>query len=372
MNNLYTPLMVNDSTILSLLQHSPLATAIYDTSDLHIAYANQAMLDMWRADDAILGKTLCACFPNFEKEGFSSILKNVWKTGITYRATATPANIVDGDHKVKRYFDFEYRAMINEKGVCYAILHTASDVTDQKLAYHRMERQSEQLSFRNKLDVMSNTLAHDLKNPLAVLKLGNEFLSKNQHIPEKVSKQWHKTFSDSLQNIELIINQTLQLNTVRGTENKLEEIAMDQKIAEWIKEVKINFPDQQIEFRLENLYALYADLGAVYQIFTNLIGNAVKYADKTKKAYLNIHSEIIDQGIVYMLEDNGIGIPEDELNKIFQMQVRGSNTSHRKGSGIGLSLVKDLIEFMGGSINLSSQLGKGTIIRLFFPIHNND
>lgn len=365
-------MMVNDSTILSLLKHSPLATAIYDTCDLHIAYANQAMLDMWRADDSILGKTLCSCFPNFEREGFSSILKNVWKTGITYRGHAMPANIVDGDNKVKRYFDFEYRAMVDENGLCYAIFHTASDVTDQKLAYHRMERQSEQLSFRNKLDILANTLSHDLKNPLSVLKLGNDFLSKNENIPEQVSKRWYKNFSDSIQNIECIINQTLQINTVRGTENKLEEIAMDQKIAEWIKEVKMNFPDQQIEFRLENLYALYADLGAVYQIFTNLIGNAVKYADKADKAYLNIHSEVIDQGIVYVFEDNGIGIPEDELNKIFQMQVRGSNTSHRKGSGIGLSLVKDLIEFMGGNINLSSQLGKGTVIRLFFPLFEKE
>ncbi|MEJ5089364.1 PAS domain-containing protein [Sphingobacterium faecium] len=360
-------MMLNDSKILSLLKQSPLATAIYDSNDLNIAYANQAMLDMWRADESILGKTLCVCFPNFVKEGFSSILKNVWKTGITYRATETPAHIIDGDSKVKRYFDFEYRAMVDEKGQCYAILHTASDATDRKLAHHRMEKQGEQISLRNKLDVLANTLAHDLKNPLSVLKLGNDFLSKNENIPEKVSQRWYTNFSDSIQNIESIINQTLQINTVRGTVNKLEEIVMDQKIEEWIKEVKINFPDQQIEFRLGNLYALYADHVAVYQVFTNLIGNAVKYAGKTEQAYLSIYSEIIGHGIVYVLEDNGIGIPEAELNKMFQMQVRGSNVSLRKGTGIGLSLVKDLIEFMGGNINLSSELGKGTIVRLFFP-----
>ncbi|MEN5233580.1 PAS domain-containing sensor histidine kinase [Sphingobacterium faecium] len=365
-------MIVNDSMILSLLKQSPLATAIYDGYDLNIAYANQAMLDMWRADESILGKTLCACFPNFVKEGFSSILKNVWKTGITYRAAEVPAHIIDGDSKVKRYFDFEYRAMVDENGNCYAILHTASDVTDRKLAHHRMERQSEQLSLRNKLDVLTNTLAHDLKNPLSVLKLGNDFLSKNENIPEKVSKRWYKNFSDSIQNIESIINQTLQINTVRGTVNKLEEIVMDQKVADWIKEVKSNYPDPQVEFRLGNLYTLYADYGAVYQIFTNLIGNAVKYADKAEQAYLSIHSEIIDSGIVYMLEDNGIGIPEAELSKMFQLQVRESNGSHRKGSGIGLSLVKDLIEFMGGNINLSSELGKGTVIRLFFPLQDND
>lgn len=63
--------------LLSVLERSPLATAIYDSADLNIAFANQAMLDTWSATSSILGHTLCACFPSFEKEGFSSILKNV-------------------------------------------------------------------------------------------------------------------------------------------------------------------------------------------------------------------------------------------------------------------------------------------------------
>lgn len=360
-----------DSFILSVLNHSPLATAIYDNCELKIIYANRAMLDIWCADESIIGKTLCNCFPNFVEEGFSAIMKNVWHTGITYRATEVPANIVVGDSKVKRYFDFEYSAMLDENGHTYAILHTASDVTNRKLTNTRMERQNEQISLNYKLDKLANTLSHDLKNPLSVLKMGNEFLSKNEHISVDVTKRWYKSFSESIQSIEGIINQTLLLNKVRGAKNITACIAVDKEIGGWIKEVKLNYPDQQIEFRLGHLYSIDADRDAVYQIFTNLIANAVKYAIN-KDAYLYIHSESTDKGITYILEDNGIGIPENEISMIFHLQVRGSNSSHSIGTGIGLSLVKDLMEFMGGTVNLSSTLGKGTVVRLFFPQSADD
>lgn len=358
-----------DNFILSVLQHSPLANAIYDNGDLNIAYANQAMLDMWCADESIIGKTFCKCFPNFEQEGFSSILKNVWKTGVTYRATDVPANIVVGNSKVKRYFDFEYKALTDENGLTYAILHTASDVTDRKLAYNRMERQREQISLNNKLVLLANTLSHDLKNPLSVLKMGTDFLSKNDNLSFNLAMKWYKNFASSIQNIESIINQTLQLNQVRGIRNSMDSIAIDEKVMDWINEIRLNYPEQQMDFRLGNLHPIQADGDAVYQIFANLIGNAVKYAVNDKDAYLYIHSELTEKEMVYIFEDNGIGIPEKELSEVFALQVRGSNTGNVQGTGIGLSLVKDLMEFIGGTVNLSSELGKGTVMRLYFPFN---
>jgi len=216
--------------------------------------------------------------------------------------------------------------------------------------------------------MLANTLAHDLKNPLAVLKIGNSFLSKNVGIPVKVSRNWFEIIAASIQNIESIIHQTLQLGKLRSADRSMEHIAMDKKIGNCIDEIKLVYPDQQIEFRLGHLYALYADRGALYQVFMNLIGNAVKYAKKSGLAFLHIYSERIDKGVVYYLEDNGIGIPEDELHKIFLANERASNTGKVAGTGIGLTLVKHLMERMGGTIHLSSEQNKGTVIRLFFPV----
>lgn len=359
---------ITDSFLLSILEQSPSALAIYDSADLNIAFVSQGMLDIWCADLSIIGCTLCECFPNFKEEGFSSILKNVWKTGLVYRAEDTPAYILSEGTKTLRYFNFEYKPLLDMAGNTVAILHMASDVTDQKLAYQNAEQQHEKLLLSRELDMLANTLAHDLKNPLAVLKIGNSFLSKNVGIPVKVSRNWFEIIAASIQNIESIIHQTLQLGKLRSADRSMEHIAMDKKIGNCIDEIKLVYPDQQIEFRLGHLYALYADRGALYQVFMNLIGNAVKYAKKSGLAFLHIYSERIDKGVVYYLEDNGIGIPEDELHKIFLANERASNTGKVAGTGIGLTLVKHLMERMGGTIHLSSEQNKGTVIRLFFPV----
>ena len=361
-------MIINEQvSVLSILDNVPLATAIYNSPHLHITYVNQAMLDMWHADRCIIGKTFCECFPSFQQEGFSSILKNVWKTGITYRATDTPAGIVNGDTKTTRYFDFEYKALVDKDGRTYAILHTANDVTERKLMYNRVKKQDEEISFIHALDLLANTLSHDLKNPLAVLKMGNDFLMKNPELALDIKAKWNLNITEAIRNIEAIINQTLQLSKARSNNNIAEYIAMDKKIQNCLSEIKLIYPNQSVEFKIGNLYSIYADRGVIYQIFVNLIANAVKYAKTTGTAYLHIYSEKTDKGIVYYLEDNGIGIPADEQDKIFYAHERASNSSQAPGSGIGLSLVKRLMERMNGTINLSSQLEKGTVVRLFFP-----
>lgn len=354
--------------LVSILEQSHSAIAIYDSIDLNIAFVSQGMQDILCVDRSILGRSFCACFPHFKEEGFSSILKNVWKTGIVYQAERTPANIVHEGTKTLRYFNFEYRPLLDEEGKTYAILHTASDVTEQHLAYKNVEEKQEQLMFSRELDVLAGTLAHDLKNPLSVLKIGNSFLSKNVGVSVKVSERWFEAFAASIQNIESIINQTLQLGKIRSAEKEVACVAMDKKIRNCIDEIKLVYPDKQMEIKLGDLFPLYTDGGIVYQVFINLIGNAVKYAKKSGKAFLHIYSEKADKGVVYYLEDNGIGIPEDELQKVFLTNERASNTAKIAGSGIGLALVKHLMERIGGTIHLWSELNKGTVVRLFFPV----
>lgn len=363
-------MIVSEHILLDIVDKSPLATAIYDTPDLRIAYVNESMLDTWRADRNIVGKTFSVCFPSFEKEGFSSILKNVWKTGISYVAKDTPADIIFENKRTKRYFDFEYRALLDDEGNTYAILHSSWDVTDRKLADDRIKSQKEQLAFNRKLDLLANTLSHDLKNPLSVLKMSNSFLLSTVDNSTPINRKWYENMGLAIQSIESIINQTLQLNKVRGSQQEIECIEMDEKINKCINEVKLAIPKMHVKFRLGHLYPLYMDRDVAYQIFYNLISNAVKYSKLTENSHVDIYSEKTSKGIVYYIEDNGIGIQEGALEHIFRVGQTIGTSIIEKGKGIGLALVRELIERMEGTINLSSKYGKGTRIRLFFPYIN--
>ncbi|SKB39307.1 Signal transduction histidine kinase [Sphingobacterium nematocida] len=355
-----------DLDLLQVLEHSPLACAVYDNPDLRIAFVNDAMLTMWCAPKDILGKRFGEVFPGFRIEGFESILEKVWQSGITYRATDTPAVIVDGSEKHLRYFDFEYKALLDESGETYAILHTSTDVTTRVETNSKLRIQQEQLSFNNDLETLTHTLSHDVKNPLSVAKMGIHYLKNQKDALSANTLQWYDMIDQALINVENIINQTAQLSAARSIANIQNVHCVTAKIPAWCEEIKLLQPSFAGDIRLGQLLPIYGDIGAIYQIFMNIISNAIKYTAQIDNAEIAIYSEQTDKGVAYFIKDNGIGIPESELSKIFCVFSRASNAAEHHGTGIGLCLAKRIIERYGGSINVSSTEGKGTLVRLFF------
>ena len=326
------------------------------------------MLIMWCAQRDILGKRFGEVFPSFRVEGFESILEKVWQTGITYRAVDTPAMIIDGKEKHLRYFDFEYKALLNESGETYAILHTATDVTARFEVNSQLELHKEQLSFNNDLETLTHTLSHDVRNPLSIAKMGIEYLKQQNNNLTADNEKWYEVISGALTNVENIIQQTIQLSEARSIINLKDVNCLTDKIPTWCNEIKLLYPCFQGHIRIGQLLPIYGNIGAIYQVFMNILSNAVKYSSKSDTAEIEIYSEETGAGIVYFIKDNGIGIPEDELNKVFSVFNRATNAiEYNKGTGIGLSLAKRIIERYGGSINLSSTIGQGTLVRLFFP-----
>ncbi|WP_443943763.1 ATP-binding protein [Pedobacter sp. AW1-32] len=118
-----------DQMLLQVLQTTKDATAIYINEDLLIRFANDAMLSFWGKDSSSIGKTLEEAVPELVGQPFIHILQTVWRSGITYSARETAADLViDGELKTL-YFDFEYRAIQDASKKTYCILHTATDVT---------------------------------------------------------------------------------------------------------------------------------------------------------------------------------------------------------------------------------------------------
>lgn len=357
--------------LLQVLAYSPLATAIYDNSNLRIAFASRVMLDIWCASSDIVGRPLGDVFPSFKEEGFVSILEKVWHNGITYQSSDTPAFIVDGAERHLRYFDFEYKPLLDAAGNTYAILHTATDVTQHRLDTSRLRVQEEQISFNSDLETLTHTLSHDVKNPLSVAKMGVSFLKHQKDIQPASNLRWYEMIEQALINVENIVNQTVQLSEARLIANIQKVNDLTQEIPTWCEEVKLLHPSFGGTVRLGQLLPVYGNMGALYQIFINIIGNAIKYSASVPAPEIDIYSEKTDKGVAYFIKDNGIGIPESELDKIFCVFRRASNTAEQHGNGIGLCLAKRIIERYSGTINVSSKEGKGTLVRLFFVDQQN-
>lgn len=142
----------DDQALLNILLLSKDATAIYGDKELTIKLANKAMLKIWGRGNEIIGSTFEQALPEMEGQAFTELLKNTWKTGETYEAKDTPANIiVDGALKTF-YFDFTYRPIKNAQGDVFCLLHTAVEVSDRIAAWKAVEeRGKSELKLREQL-----------------------------------------------------------------------------------------------------------------------------------------------------------------------------------------------------------------------------
>lgn len=119
--------------LLDILALSPNATAVYTTESLLIQTANDAMIGFWGKDRSIIGLPLEQAVPELHGQPFIGFLKEVWNNATTYQDRDAPAKLrVEGKLQTF-YFDFTYRALLNDEGEIYCILHTAEDVTERYL-----------------------------------------------------------------------------------------------------------------------------------------------------------------------------------------------------------------------------------------------
>ncbi|MFC7337900.1 PAS domain S-box protein [Haloferula chungangensis] len=268
----------------------------------------------------------------------------------TYRwflSRAVP--IRDSDGKIVRWFG------------------TNTDVTElretQQLLHDADRRKDEFLA----------TLAHELRNPLAPIRTGLEVMkmaSDNPEIQEKVrntiERQTQQLVSlvDDLMNVSRITRGKMEL---RKSKVALIEIfqssieASQSHIEEAGHDLLVSQPEHTI--------FLEADRNRMIQIFSNLLINAAKYTPPGGR--IRFSSEVQDSQVTVSVEDNGIGIPENMSDRIFEMfaQIDRPQEKGYSGLGIGLCLVKSLVEMHGGSISVSSDgHRKGSVFRVSLPI----
>ncbi|MEN8194076.1 MAG: two-component regulator propeller domain-containing protein [Bacteroidota bacterium] len=227
-------------------------------------------------------------------------------------------------------------------------------------------------------------ISHEFRTPLTLIKGPVERLLDNEKVddPKKIYRMIKRN-SERLLNL---INELLDLSKLESGKMKLSSQRAD--IVSFTKGIAMSFEslaekkDIQISITSSsNLIELYFDKEKMQQILANLLSNAFKFTPNGGKITVNIEEKIIDRNIYIKITDNGIGIPQQELPKIFDRfyQIVNSNAEEIEGTGIGLSLVKELVEIHHGKITVESEEGNlpagqsadkagGTAFTLSFPI----
>ena len=221
------------------------------------------------------------------------------------------------------------------------------------------------LEERNKsLDSFARIAAHDLKSPLNNIIQFIELLRNELALESKENiKELLNITEESTNNLRQLIDGILKYSRDTTFDTK-DNIVFNVKNT--IKEIFSNFFGKhtrsfELELEIEDKMTIYSNLTAFQQIFINLISNSLKYSDK-EIVTLKIVAERVRENIFFTFQDNGMGIKSDEIFNIFNLYETTSNIDKNgeKGTGVGLSTVKKIIDLLGGSIQVSSVLGKGT------------
>jgi PAS domain S-box-containing protein len=162
--------LLNNEQLLKVLSASNSAVAIHVSEQAIIQYASDPMIAIWGKDRSVIGKSLEDALPELKGQPFIEMFKSVWNEGITVSGTDAPAQLEVNGVLQTFYFDFEYRAVKNESGETYCILHTAKDVTERVLNAEQMQNLTEELRASNE----------ELRAANDELNASNEELSESQ------------------------------------------------------------------------------------------------------------------------------------------------------------------------------------------------
>jgi chemotaxis family two-component system sensor kinase Cph1 len=216
------------------------------------------------------------------------------------------------------------------------------------------------------LETFSYTISHDLKNPIASIKTYAQLLIRDKKL-EGRGQLMVQRIADRADQMNLMINAVLNYSKIGKIKMNAVSMKMDGILRDIIDDLLIVHHEHAPSVTVDLAHDLYGDEVMLHQIFSNLISNAVKYSQKSQPPVVNISSLLGKNEVIYVINDNGLGIAKSDQHKIFELFNRMDNVQDIEGSGVGLAIVKRIIEKHKGRIWVESELGKGSAFYVALP-----
>ncbi|WP_233635759.1 PAS domain-containing protein [Hymenobacter setariae] len=369
-----------------LIAEAPAAICVLSGPDFVYELVNpryQALFD----NRTLVGQPLLTAVPEFADQPVWSDLRQVYETGCTHTAenklvaVARPDGVLE-----KRYFNYIEQARHNEHGEIDGVFVFGFEVTEQVRAREQVQRLNEKLTAANQelcdankqlvrtnidLDNFIYTASHDLKAPITniegllyLLKKALPAAGRSDELVASVLDRMHGS-------VERFTRTIAHLTDVTKLQSEFAQPAVTMLLANIVEDVRQDLLPQlteagaELEVDVDNCQPRVFSEKNLRSILYNLLSNALKYRHPSRPPQIRVTCAAEGDQLVLKVQDNGLGVNEWQQARLFQLFQRLH--THVEGSGLGLYMVKKIVENAGGTIEVQSQVNEGTTFTIRFP-----
>jgi signal transduction histidine kinase/ActR/RegA family two-component response regulator len=323
---------------------------------------------------SLVGKPVREALPELEGQGFFEQLDQVYATGKPFFGTELPARLQRQPNGLpeERFVSFIYQPTIDHRGNVTGIFVEGSDVTETVNTYRALRESENELKAANRRkDEFLAMLAHELRNPLAPIATAAELL-KLAVLDEGRVRKTSEVIARQVGHMTELIDDLLDVSRVTRGLVQLQQETLDVGglLADAVEQVHALMETKRQRFTIQvpdEPFFVRGDRTRLIQVFSNILNNAAKYTPEEKHISLRVVAD--EAHVEVAVEDNGIGIAPALLPHIFDLFTQAERSPDRSqgGLGLGLALVKSLLELQGGEVSAHSDgVNKGStfIVRL--------
>ena len=358
----------SEESFRALAENSPDLITRIDT-DFKYIFINFKILELQgNYPDFYLGKT-------FEEAGTPLRYAEMWRS--KYQKLLDTGELQNFEYSSItnngfRYFETTAVPEYNSKGEIESILSISRDITERKMSERKLKEIITELQRSNKeLQSFAYITSHDLQEPLRTIASYAQLIERRYKGKlDNDADDFIEYMVDGAKRMKSMIQGLLDYSRVGTKGNEFKEFKSKDALDYALSNLESSIVENNAEITSGPIPVIFADEDQIARVFQNLIGNALKFHRDGIKPEIHISAREKDKEYVFAVSDNGIGMEEQYSDHIFEVFKRLHSIDEYRGAGIGLAIVKRIIDRHEGRVWVESELGHGSKFYFTIPVRN--